>query len=686
MAARRPPRTSNLQLVEGHVKRHPDGFGFLIPVDPDFPDVYLPKHTMNGIMSNDVVRARVTSEGHDRYRGEVNEVVKRAVQGLIGTFTAVGKDQGIILDREGTWGSNVLIPPGKTRSARDGQLVHVKIQSYATWNSDLSGDVVEVLGDTADPLIDAKRVLVTNQIPTEFLPETLRHAHDLPKEVLESEKRGRKDLRNLDLITIDGVTAKDFDDAVCVMRDGSGFRLWVAIADVSHYVRPGTPIDKDAYQRGTSVYFPGFVVPMLPEQLSNELCSLKPKVDRLALVCEVQINFHGDVTSATFYEAVICSKARVTYGEAQEVIDGANVPSLSHVKDNILRCSDLAKILLAKRFQRGSLDLEIPETQILLDDAGHPTDIVKSERLFAHRLIEELMLVANVSTAKFLSDAEIPAIYRIHEEPFEDSLATLNRFLTAFGANTPIEGGRIQKKINRALEAFHGKPQAEILHILTLRSMKQAKYSPNNVGHFGLGFEFYTHFTSPIRRYPDLIVHRLVKSLILKSDRYSGMSEDSLATAGTLLSACEQRSTKAERQFNAIKKARFMKQFLGREYDGMISSVAKFGVFVLLREFDVDGLLKADALGREEFEFDEELMALVGRRSGLRYSLGDAIRIQVVAVDTDLGRIDFGLGEPAKEVSQADAKSRDSVVLAKPRGHVSRPGKARSQKKRRKRH
>ncbi|MBX9766944.1 MAG: VacB/RNase II family 3'-5' exoribonuclease, partial [Bdellovibrionales bacterium] len=510
-------KSAGLLLVEGHVKRHPDGFGFLIPSDPDFPDVYLPKHTMNGIMSNDVVKAKVTEESHDRYRGEINEVVKRAVSGLIGVYTAVTKDQGIILDKEGAWGSNVLIPPGKTKGAKDGELVHVKIQSYATWNSDLSGEVFETLGDSQDPLIDVKRVLITNQIPTEFSPETVRTAHDLPKEVLESEKKGRKDLRGIDLITIDGATAKDFDDAVCVVAEGGNFRLWVAIADVSHYVRPGTAIDKDAYTRGTSVYFPGYVVPMLPEQLSNELCSLKPKVDRLSLVCEAVINNQGDIVSSTFYEAVICSKSRVTYGEAQEVIDGAGDPKHAHVKQNILKCADLAKILLAKRFQRGSLDLEIPETQILIDPGGNPTDIVKSERLFAHKLIEELMLVANVCVAKFLHDAEIPAIYRIHEEPFEDSIEALNRFLTMFGANSKIEGGKLQKKINKALEAFHGKPQAEILSILTLRSMKQAKYSPTNVGHFGLGFDFYTHFTSPIRRYPDLIVHRLVKSLILKS-------------------------------------------------------------------------------------------------------------------------------------------------------------------------
>jgi ribonuclease R len=357
----------------------------------------------------------------------------------------------------------------------------------------------------------------------------------------------------------------------------------------------------------------------------------------------MKIDFQGNALGADFYEAIMRSHARITYGEAQEVIDGNTPDEFKHIEDVILRASDLAKILMAKRFREGSLDLEIPETELLIDKTGTPFDIQRTERIFAHKLIEEMMLAANVAVAKFIGEEhKVPVLYRIHDQPKRESIEILNHYLKNFGSNKKLTGKNLQKEIGRALQDFAGKPEEIILHILTLRSMNQAKYSPENIGHFGLGFDYYTHFTSPIRRYPDLIVHRVLKN-VLGIEGYECPAMDTLETAGTFLSACEQRSVKAERHLHSIKKARFMQKYLGEEFEGIISSVAKFGIFVLLRQFDVDGLIKVEELGNDMFIYDAENMILFGKRSGFKYSIGDTLKIQVASCDPDLGQINFVL-------------------------------------------
>jgi ribonuclease R len=647
------------QLLSGIIKRHPDGFGFFVPDDPEHPDVYIPKHSMTGVMTNDRVEISVEREpGGDRFRGTISKILARGSTQLVGRIFPLNEKWMQIPDESKAWGIQLKIPVEKSLNAKKGDLVHIVIDHFpAEENEAFLGHVTEIIGRSEDPLTDSKRVLRTLHVPIEFSSQTLKEIEGLfenptPKDISSSS---RKDIQHLPLITIDGATAKDFDDAVYTEVTKTGYRLIVAIADVSHYVRPGTALDKDAYERGTSVYFPNYVVPMLPEILSNGLCSLKPTVPRLCLVADIKFDFSGTPTKSEFYEAVMKSQARVTYGEAQEVIDGTDIEKLGHVKENILKCADLAKILMANRFKQGSLDLDIPQTHFVLDSAGNPIDVQRSERLFSHRLIEELMLAANVATATFLSEKETPAIYRIHEEPSPDNIKTLDRYLHNQGTKHKSSGGKLQKRLTSILQDFSGKPEGHIVNILVLRSLAQAKYSTNNVGHFGLGFEFYTHFTSPIRRYPDLLVHRLLKNqLHLKG--YKSVEADSLSTAANMLSACEQRAVKCERQFNSIKKARFMKVHIGREFPGLISSVTKFGVFVMLREFEIDGLIKLENLGDDKWEYDEKNLLLIGKRSKKSFKIGDSIKIRVLNADPELGQVDFELITLKKSIQNSPPK------------------------------
>lgn len=670
--------------VVGFVKRHPDGFGFLIPLEIDFPDVYIPRKAMVGIMTNDKVEVEVRPEpGGKRYRGRVLQILQRGISQVMGRFHPLNESEGVLLDHSHGWGSDLIVHIPTKLFVKDGDLVSVKIESYPDSEQGFKGKILNVLGDALDPNTDNLRLLFANEIPYEFSKEALQLAEQLDDEVTEKDFSDRLDLRKEAFVTIDGTTAKDFDDAVFVQTTEKGFHLKVAIADVSHYVKPGDPIDHDAYIRGTSTYFPGFVAPMLPEKLSNHLCSLRPHVSRLALVADMHLSFQGELLSSKIYEAVIESHARVTYGEAQEVIDGNTPEKLKVVEKYILKAADLANVLMAKRFKEGSLNLEIPETEVEIDEAGYPIDIIKSERLFSHKLIEELMLMANVAVARFLKNKDIETLNRIHETPDMENIKKLEMYLHNFGlGKQQLSGGKLQKKISKALETFRNLPQEYILNVLTLRSMKQAQYSTANIGHFGLGFGDYVHFTSPIRRYPDLIVHRQLKALVCAHKGYNVPATVDLVTAGSFLSACEQRSVKAERQLISIKKARFMEKFVGTEFEGIISSVTKFGIFVLLRQYDVDGLVRLESLGNDYFEFDEENLCLIGKRSGKTFQIGDNLRVVVAQVDSQDGRIDFVLSEegryipptPRQEEKRVD-KSRKKL-LQKTTDKKAKPFKA----------
>ncbi|MBC7743180.1 MAG: ribonuclease R [Bdellovibrionaceae bacterium] len=654
------------KTLSGFIKRHPDGFGFFIPDDKEHPDVYVPQNAMKSAMTNDRVTLAVEKERDGRFRGVIIDITERSQKRVAGKFYKQSERWGFIKDEGRGWGQDLKIPMDQSMNAKEGELVEARIVMFPD-QGPFEGEVVQVIGDAKDPLNDIKRVVITQNIPDHFSAATLEEAKHFNSNPVEKDFVNRKDLRHLPIITIDGATAKDFDDAILTEMTSDGFHLYVAIADVSHYVKPKTSMDQEAYERGNSVYFPNFVIPMLPEAISNGLCSLMPNVPRLALVADMTFDFNGEMKTTQFYEGVIQSKARVTYGEAQELLDGAAGKSsinvevakkLDHVKENIFKSADLAKVLMAKRFKEGSLDLEVPETELVIDGSGEPVDIIKSERLFAHRLIEEMMLSANVAVAKFFAQKEIAAIYRVHEEPGEEKIELLQRYMQNMGSQASLGGGKLQKRLTRMLQEFEGKPEAQIIHILTLRSMSQAKYTQTNLGHFGLGFDFYTHFTSPIRRYPDLIVHRLIKSQILKNGQYHLIPEEDLATAGTWLSATEQKAAKAERQIQAIKKARFMQKMVGDTFEGIISSVTKFGVFVLLRQFNIDGLIRLDDLGKEKFEFDEENLTLSAKRSGFSYTMGDPLNVTVSLVDIEQGQINFVLDKNSMQKTERSVNAR----------------------------
>ncbi len=649
--------------MDGIVKRHPDGFGFFIPNNSEHPDIFIPASSMQGAMTNDKVSVRPEKEKDGRYKGDIIRINERSQKKIAGKFSILNEKYGIIKDEGKGWGQDLKILISDSMNAKNNELVAASIITYPENQKEFTGKIVEIIGDINSALNDIRRVIINQNIPDVFSSETIKEAKQFSADPVEADFKNRKDLRHIPIITIDGATAKDFDDAVFTEMKTNGFHLYVAIADVSHYVKSATAMDKDAYERGTSVYFPNFVVPMLPEAISNGLCSLMPNVPRLALVAEMNFDFEGQMMNSNFFEAVIQSQARVTYGQAQEIVDGEVIQSdfskNEFVKENILRCADLAKVLMARRFKEGSLDLEVPETELVIDGTGEPIDVIKSERLFAHRLIEELMLAANVAVAKYLSSKEIPSLYRIHEPPDALKISLLQKFITQLGVKTNFSGEKLQKKLTRALQEFHNKPEAGVVHILTLRSMSQAKYTIENLGHFGLGFDFYTHFTSPIRRYPDLIIHRLIKNQI-QVKGYNLIAAEDIETAGTWLSACEQRSSKSERQIQAIKKARFMKKMEGQTFDGMISSITKFGFFVQLKQYNVDGLVRLEDLGTQNsWVYDEENLKLVSKRSGFSYSMGDLLKVTVSLADIENGQINFVLEGQVACVSK-DSKDSNS--------------------------
>jgi ribonuclease R len=635
-------------LLKGRVQGHPDGFGFLIREDGG-PDLFLPEKEMDKVLHGDHAIARVVgTDRKGRPEGKIVEVTERANSRIVGR---VFQEHGVyyMVAENRRISQDILIAPPekgdrKALRPKDGQVVMVDILEQPSKQSQAIGRVVEILGNYADPGMEIEIALRKHELPFEFSKEALAQTKKIPDAVRKSDWKGREDLTEMPLVTIDGETAKDFDDAVFCERQGKGYRLVVAIADVSHYVQDGDALDATARERGNSVYFPRRVIPMLPEKLSNGLCSLNPQVERLCMVCDMAISATGAIKQYRFYPAVIWSHARLTYTEVAAALyekDKAALAKIGPLLPYLENLDALYRVLQKARAKRGAIDFETVETRMIFDDHGKIERIEPYERNDAHRIIEECMLAANVCASDFLKEREHPALYRIHEGPTPERLDKLRNFLGTFGLQLTGGDAPQAKDYAQLIEKIRDRPDKQLLQTVMLRSLKQAIYSPDNVGHFGLAYESYTHFTSPIRRYPDLLIHRAIKSA-LAGRRYDSLNWEEV---GLACSATERRADEATRDVEAWLKCWYMQDRVGEIFTGSISSVVPFGIFVALDQVFVEGLVHVSDLGRDYFHFDEKAHAMVGERTGARYRLSDRVRVQLVRVSLDQNKIDFRLAE-----------------------------------------
>ncbi len=698
-------------FIAGRVSSHVDGYGFLIP-DEGGEDIFLPEGEMRKVLHGDQVRVRMV--GHDRRgraEGTIVEVVKRANTHVIGRLL---NENGVwLLAPEDRRINQDILVTGSRGEAQAGQVVSVELVEQPSRYSQPVGKIVEVLGELDDPGIEIEIAVRKFGVPHEFSKQALRLAEQLPSEVHLADMAERVDLRDVPLVTIDGEDARDFDDAVYCepvkVGGKNGYRLIVAIADVSYYVRPNDALDKDALQRGTSVYFPRRVIPMLPEKLSNGLCSLNPHVDRLTLVCDAVITDEGEINAYQFYPAVMHSSARLTYTQVADILGntkGLEAKRRDTLVPHLLNLYALFHVLNKARKKRGAIDFEMPETYIVCNAEGKIEKIVPRERNDAHRLIEECMLAANVCAADLLQRHKHPGTYRIHAGPTEERLNLLKSFLKQNGLI--MGGGDTPAPSDYAdvMEQIKERPDSNVIQTMLLRSMQQAVYSPDNIGHFGLAYEAYAHFTSPIRRYPDLLTHRAIKA-ILQGERYNptGINSSELNTMvspqvrkqqlrdkaagkakpegeqtiwdalGIHCSANERRADEASRDVENWLKCYFMRDKLGEHFSGTVSGVTAFGIFVQLDDIYIEGMVHVSELGSDYFEYDEVRNELRGGRSGQRYRLTDRVTVQVSRVDLDSRRIDLRLvdelghtGKPAK--ARAGASARSAGKSGTPRTRV----------------
>ncbi|MBW2511350.1 MAG: ribonuclease R, partial [Deltaproteobacteria bacterium] len=589
-----------VNLVVGRLSVHRDGYGFVSPADGGRDDLFIPARHIRPAMHGDLVVARLEhSIRSGRPEGRVIRVEQRAHRLLVGRYR-VEHGVGFVLPADTRIQDALLVPPGGEIEVRQDQMVLAEIESYPGRTRGAVGRIREVLGNATDPDVEIRIAAIQFNLPYEFPDAVLAEADMVDTQVSESDLAGREDLRALTFVTIDGETARDFDDAVAIQRMAEGYRLTVAIADVAHYVASGSVTDKEALTRGTSVYFPGSCLPMLPEALSNGICSLKPRVDRLVMAVELDFDARGRRTATRFCEAVIQSRARLTYTEVAAVLvesDPAVREELQALVGDLEVMRELAALRIALRHQRGSLDFDLPEAQIQLDLQGRPENIVRAERNLAHRLIEEFMLAANEAVASWLVQQRKPMVFRVHEAPSEAKMAAFQEFIAHFnqGISIPTEGVT-PKLLQGLLERVAGQPEEHVINHVLLRSLPQAYYSTSNLGHFGLAADNYCHFTSPIRRYPDLAVHRILKGQLSGHGKVKADDAVSLDEIASRSSSAERRAMEAERDIVNLKKCQFVADKLGEQYHGMVTSVHAFGFFVELQEIFVEGLVHVSSL------------------------------------------------------------------------------------------
>lgn len=641
--------SQKMDLTVGRIRFNPNGFAFVTP-EGTGKDIYINARAAREAFDGDKVAVRVDKMGIKRsLEGRVVRVLERAHKKLVGRLESRGR-WAVVIPENPRICQEIFIERKQTFKARDGQIVEVEILSYPSRDLNAVGKVVEVIGESDDPGIDVDIVIKNYGLPVEFPSAVQKEAAKTPDRVRESDLLGRKDLRDVKTVTIDGETARDFDDAVSIEknRDGS-WRLGVHIADVSHYVIPGSVLDEEAYQRGTSVYFLDRVLPMLPPNLSNEICSLKPGVDRLAVTVFIDFDEMGHVTGHQIYNSVIRSDHRMTYKQIKEILldkDPELLARYAGFVGDFRKMLGLSLILRKRRLEVGGIDFDIPEPEIVLDKDGSTTEIIRRERNCAHQIIEEFMLAANKIVASRMTEHKNPFIYRVHESPDEDGMMNFFDFIRCRECPVPDVGSIRSRDLAGILHQFRGTPQEAVVEILLLRSMKLARYSTANQGHFGLGFDHYTHFTSPIRRYPDLVVHRLLKEIVkLKklSREQKEAYQEYLPEVAEHSSVRERIAEEAERDVAALKKARFMQSKLGEKFTGTISSITGFGFFVELDESFVDGLVHISSLKDDYYHLLDDQYALVGERTGRKFSLGDRVEVRVDRVDLFRRWIDFSL-------------------------------------------
>ncbi|HFN8885828.1 TPA: ribonuclease R [Staphylococcus aureus] len=666
------------KLIKGTLSQNKKGFAFLRPEDKDMEDIFIPPTKINRALDGDTVIVEIhqsKGEHKGKIEGEVKSIEKHSVTQVVGTYSQA-RHFGFVIPDDKRIMQDIFIPKGQSLAAVDGHKVLVQITKYADGSDNPEGHISAILGHKNDPGVDILSIIYQHGIEIEFPDEVLQEAEATPDNIEDSEIKGRHDLRNELTITIDGADAKDLDDAISVKKLANGnTQLTVSIADVSYYVTEGSALDKEAYDRATSVYLVDRVIPMIPHRLSNGICSLNPNVDRLTLSCRMEIDDSGRVVKHEIFDSVIHSDYRMTYDAVNQIIT-ENDPTIREQYNEITPMLDLAQDLsnrlIQMRKRRGEIDFDISEAKVLVNEDGIPTDVQLRQRGEGERLIESFMLIANETVAEHFSKLDVPFIYRVHEQPKSDRLRQFFDFITNFGIMIKGTGEDIHPTtLQKVQEEVEGRPEQMVISTMMLRSMQQAHYDDVNLGHFGLSAEYYTHFTSPIRRYPDLTVHRLIrKYLIEKSmdNKEVKRWEDKLPELAEHTSKRERRAIEAERDTDELKKAEYMIQHIGDEFEGIVSSVANFGMFIELPN-TIEGMVHIANMTNDYYRFEERQMALIGERQAKVFRIGDTVKVKVTHVDVDERLIDFQIvGMPLPKNDRSQRPARGKTIQAKTRG------------------
>ncbi len=645
------PSPSSKNVITGRVQANRSGFGFLIPDDTSLPDIFLSRKDLSELMHRDRIALHLGKKERGRRAPRTLEVLERANRRIVGRYEEGGKNDWVIPEDERLT-QPIRIPKKASGGAKKNKIVLAEITRYPASNKEgAEGRILKVLGEPGDPGLDLEIIIHKYDLPDSFPPSVMKEASVVPASIGEEQLSGRVDLRDLNFFTIDGETARDFDDAVAILRKGGRIKLWVSIADVAHYVKEASGLDQEAFHRGTSVYFPERALPMLPHSLSNGICSLNPEADRLCMTVSLEFDGKKGAPRVDFFPSVIHSHARLTYTQIKEMLQDEKEEVISRypaVHKDLKVMADLCKVLRARRKERGSIDFDLPEPEIILDVEGQIEEIVKAERHIGHQIIEEFMIAANEAVARFLDEKRVPSLNRVHEPPDEKKLEEFKEFIEHLGYSFPLKA-KIQPGIfQRFLDQVRGKPEEKSVNYLLLRSMKQARYSEEKIGHFALASKYYLHFTSPIRRYPDLVVHRILKEVLRQEEmpekRFQRWKKR-LPEIADHSSQRERVAMEAEREIVERKRVQFMRDKIGLEFNGYISGVVPFGIFVELEDFFIEGLVHITRLPDDHYLYVEKRHSLVGRAHNRVFRLGDRVKVRVEAANLERRQVDFGLVE-----------------------------------------